>query len=108
MSRDRRSGEERRRLSRFPLDVAVEWETQKGRQPGNMSDISLEGCFVLSSGDVTDGEFVKIFVPISDGAKVEFAATVANHVLEIGFGARFNELSSAQRELLVKLVERTR
>jgi hypothetical protein len=108
MSNDRRSGEERRGLSRFPLDVVVEWETQRGRQPGSMSDISLEGCFVLGSGDVTDGEFVKIFVPIADGMKVQFNATIANHVLEIGFGAKFEPLSTAQRELIAKLVERTR
>lgn len=107
MSNDRRSGEERRGSHRYPVDVAVEWEGQKGRQPGNLNDVSLEGCFVLGSGDVLDGEYVKIFVPIADGMKVQFDGRVANHVLEIGFGLKFEPLSAAQRELLGKLVERS-
>lgn len=106
MSNDRRSGEERRGANRYALDVNVEWEGQKGRQPGSISDVSLDGCFVLGSGDVTDGEIVKIFVPIADGMKVQFDGKVANHVLEIGFGVKFQPLSAAQRELLARLVER--
>ena len=73
--------------------------------PGSISDVGLDGCFVLSSGDVNDGDPVKIFVPLADGMKVEFTGRVANHVFEIGFGVKFDRLSEAQRELLVKLVQ---
>jgi PilZ domain len=104
MSQDRRSGRERRGTNRYPITVHVEWETVGGRQPGSLSDVSFDGCFVLSSGDVTDTEPVRIFVPLADGMKVQFNGTVANHVFEIGFGVRFDGLSSAQRELLAKLV----
>ena len=106
MSNDRRSGEERRRSTRYPVEVPVEWEAQKGRQNGTMSDVSAEGCFVLGSGDVPNGEMVKIFIPIAEGMKVQFDAKVMNHVLEIGFGVKFEPLSAAQRELLARLVER--
>jgi len=104
---DRRSGNERRSSNRHPVELEVEWEGIGGRLPGTMSDVSLDGCFILSSGDTNDGETVKIFVPLADGMKVQFQGTVANHVYEIGFGVRFGALSEAQRDLLLKMVDRS-
>ena len=104
---DRRSGEERRGTNRYPVEVSVEWEGSKGRASGSISDVSLDGCFVLSSGDVNDGEHVRIFVPLADGMKVEFGGKVANHVFEIGFGVKFDQLSASQRDLLVQIVRQT-
>jgi len=101
---DRRSGNERRSSNRYPVEMEVEWEGTGGRQPGTMSDVSLDGCFILSSGDTNDGDTVKIFVPLADGMRVQFEGTVANHVYEIGFAIRFGALSAAQRDLLVKIV----
>lgn len=103
--RDRRSGDERRAMNRYHVEVDVEWQTSAGRSPGTLSDVSLDGCFVLSSGDVLDGEDVKIFIPLADGMKVEFTGKVTNHVVEIGFGARFDKISAAQRDLLANLVQ---
>ena len=102
--KDRRSGDERRGSVRYPIEIDIEWQAGAGRQPGSLSDVSLNGCFVLSSGDVNDGDAVKLFVPLADGMKVQFDANVANHVFEIGFGVKFASLSAAQRELLVKIV----
>ncbi len=103
--KDRRSGEERRGVNRYQVEVDVEWQTSGGREPGTISDISLDGCFVLSVGNVEDGETVKIFIPLADGMKVEFTGRVTNHVFEIGFGTRFDKISAAQRDLLAALVQ---
>src|SRR2546430_2145230 len=105
--RDRRSGEERRASNRYPIEIDIEWEGAAGRLPGTISDVSLDGCFVLSSGDTNDGDTVKIFVPLADGMKVQFDGKVANHVYEIGFGLRFGQLSAAQRDVLIKIVRET-
>lgn len=104
---DRRSGQERRSINRFPIEFDVEWQSARGRASGTVSDISMEGCFILCSGDVVDGEQVKLYIPLADGMKVEFDAHVANSVYEIGFGVRFGPLSAAQRELIGKIVART-
>lgn len=101
---DRRSGTERRSTNRYPIEIDVEWEGPAGRVPGSLSDISLDGCFVLGSGEVEDGERVRIFVPLDDGMRVEFSGVVANNVFEIGFGVKFDQLSAAQRELLIRMV----
>ena len=103
--KDRRSGAERRSVTRFQVEVDVEWQTSGDRSPGTLSDVSLDGCFVLSSGDVIDGEPAKIFVPLADGMKVEFTGKVTNHVFEIGFGVRFDKISAAQRDVLAKMVQ---
>ena len=100
---DRRSGSERRSTNRNSVDVEVEWESIAGRQPGTLSDVSTDGCFVLSSGDVDDGDEVKVFIPLGEGMKVQFDGRVANHVFEIGFGVKFNPMTEAQREILAKL-----
>ncbi len=101
---DRRSGSDRRTQTRFSVRIETEWEGLIGRKPGTISDISTLGCFVLCSGDVEDGENVKVFFPLSDGRTIQFWGEVINHVFEIGFAIRFIELSNAQKEFLEKFV----
>lgn len=101
---DRRSGSERRATNRYPVEVDIEWQSAGERQKGTLSDVSFDGCFILGSGEVEDGENVLVFIPLADGMKVQFAGSVANHVFEIGFGVKFDQLSAAQREVLVGLV----
>ncbi len=96
---------ERRETSRYPLTVDIEWEVDSVRLPGTMSDVSFDGCFVLSSGKVNEGDLIRIYVPLDDGMKVQFNGKIANQVFEIGFGVRFDQLSSAQRKVLVNLVK---
>lgn len=102
---DRRSGQERRTDSRYEINIDVEWEGAAGRKEGTISDLSQSGCFVMCSGETDDGETVKIFLPLADGMKVEFRAEVVNHVLEIGFGARFVEMTDSKKEFLAKLLK---
>ena len=102
--RDRRSGTERRASNRYSIELDIEWEGSAGRIPATISDVSIEGCFVLSSGEINDGDHVKLFVPLADGMKVQFEGKVANHVYEIGFGVRFDQLTAAQRDVLIKIV----
>jgi len=40
--------------------------------------------------------------------KVQYTGKVANSVAEIGFGVRFDQLTAAQREVLVRLVKSSR
>lgn len=105
---ERRSGGDRRNNERFSVNIEVEWEGLVGRKAGTISDISVNGCFVLCSGDVQDGENVKIFFPLTDGRTIQFWGEVANHALEIGFAMRFIELSDAQKDFLEKFVDTLR
>ena len=102
---NRRKSDDRRKTARYAVSIDVEWENHFGRRKGTLGDISEEGCFVLSEVDVSDGELVKIFIPLTDGMKVEFLGQVANFVYEIGFAVHFLSLSDAQKEFLTSFVE---
>ncbi len=104
MIKDRRSGSERRETERLGVNIEIEWEGLTGRKTGTLGDISVRGCFVLCSGDVEDGEIVKIFLPLADKMQVQFWSEVANHIYEIGFAVRFIELTDAQKDFLKKFV----
>lgn len=103
---DRRSGDERRRLLRTKVAVNVEWQNTLERRTGTISDISELGCFVLSDGDVEDGENILIFFSMDDDMKMEFAARVTNHVFEIGFAATFIGVNTTQKEFLKNFLDR--
>lgn len=97
---ERRKGRDRRAVERFSVSIDIEWEGLSGKQTGTISDISVSGCFVLCSGEVEDGDYVKIYFPLSTGKKFEFQGEVTNHVFEIGFGVSFINLSETQKEFL--------
>ncbi|MGI8812444.1 MAG: PilZ domain-containing protein [Pyrinomonadaceae bacterium] len=105
MKPDRRSGGERRSAMRYRLLLDLEYEDSSGRHRGTLSDISEEGCFILGGGETRDGEALRIFFPLSAGMKVEFAGWIANHVFEIGFAVRFDDLTSAQKDFIGNFIE---
>ncbi len=102
---DRRSGQDRRAVSRREVTLDVEWEDLNERRPGTLSDLSPAGCFVLSSGDVSEGDIIKLFLPLGDGMKVQLTGVVRNHVLEIGFALNFIEPTEAQISVITGLME---
>jgi len=105
---DRRQGGERRARNRFGLELAVTWEGSLGRAPGTMSDVSPTGCFILTSGDVEDGDQVRIDIALNTGGTLSLWGEVANHVHEIGFGVRFVALTDAQRDYLERFTDTLR
>jgi len=102
---DRRQTADRRKSKRYPLTIDIEWENYYGRREGTLSDISMDGCFILSPVDVSDGELVKVFIPLTGGMTVEFLGQVANFVYEIGFAINFVSMTDAQKEFLTSFVE---
>jgi len=105
---DRRSGDDRRDFQRFKVNIEIEWEVLTGKEQGTIGDLSEQGCFILCSGDVNDGEIVKIFFPLTDGRKIQLRGEVVNHVFEIGFAIRFIDLSEAQKDFLEVFVDTLR
>ncbi len=102
---DRRSGSERRAFPRTEVTIEVEWENLSGRHAGTLSDLSETGCFVLCSGDVSDGDVVKVFLPLGEGMKVQMLGEVRNHLLEVGFALEFVAPTEAQINIVKSLIE---
>jgi hypothetical protein len=106
MTQDRRRGSDRRSVPRYPVRIEMFWEGATGKQSGTISDISMLGCFVLCSGQVEDGERIKIYLPLARGRAVTLWGEVANHEYEIGFAMRFVELNENEEGFLERLIKK--
>lgn len=101
---DRRKGKERRQHARYAVRIDVDWENPVGRHRAKVSDVSLTGCFLLSSGEVDDGQIVKLYFPLSNDRKALFWGKIVNHVFDVGFGLKFVAVTDAQQSLLKRLI----
>lgn len=105
---ERRSGQDRRVVERFSVNIDIDWESIDKKERGTISDLSVAGCFVLCSGEVEDGDYVKIWFPLTNGNKIQFMGEVVNHTFEIGFGICFINLTEAQQEFLEIFIDTLR
>ena len=53
-------GKERRTAERFKVNLQTRWEGVLDRHDGVVTDISSNGCFILSAGAVAQGELVRV------------------------------------------------
>jgi hypothetical protein len=101
---DRRKGGDRRRDGRYRVSLDVAWEGPSGRWEGTMNDVSRSGCYILTEGEVDDGDQINIEFPLNDLGSSPVCAEVANHAFEIGFGVKFCDLSIIQQQNLDKYI----
>jgi hypothetical protein len=101
-------GHERRSSERLKVKVDVQWEGEKGLNHGTIHDINMNGCFVLCSGVIRDGELVKVEVLIPKKKPIALWGEVVNHLDEIGFGMRFTGVGKTESEFLQRLLKRAR
>jgi len=102
-----------RRLSRRvekPVPTLVFWKGKSGRHTADICDVSIEGCFLNTSGRALDGEYVTLEFPLSIFPEriAKIGATVVPQRRKLmGFGLRFVELTKEQQSYLVRLMART-
>ncbi len=102
---DQNSDQDRRSEERVRVAADIEWATGGEMNRDRLGDLSSNGCFVLASGDFSDGEIVRLFFPMTDGSKLEVLAEIRNYVEDIGFAARFMNLSDAHQEFIRSFAE---
>jgi hypothetical protein len=105
MSETNESNADRRSEKRTRVAADIEWSTGGNLHHGRLGDLSSNGCFVLASGEFSDGEVVRLYFPTTDGSRLEIIAEIRNYVEEIGFAARFVSLSDSQREFVRSFAE---
>jgi hypothetical protein len=88
---DSASKVERRLHERLSVYLRVRWEGQRGRYEGTVSDISAGGCFILTEGNTSLRELVKLEIELHTGARVRVWAEVTNQFAGVGFGVRYTE-----------------
>ncbi len=105
---DRRRGSDRRENDRHGVSIDIQWENLAGRRPGTINDLSVSGCFLLSGGEIEDGDNIKIYFPAHGGDQMQVWGRIVNHVFEVGFAVRFVNLTDQQTAFLTNLVDKIR
>ena len=99
---------ERRRVERFRVNLDIRWEGASGLRKGTISDISTDGCFILTSPEVVATEPVKIGIQLPQGVVVTLPGEAVYSMEEIGFGLRFTGLGRTEQLFLQRLIDSAR
>ena len=99
MERDRRSA------PRVRVKLPARWEGVLSRENATITDLSRNGCFVLTGGNVEVKELVWLEIKLTDQQAVNFWAEVVNETSEIGFAVKFNSSSPEDEAALAKFLE---
>ena len=100
MEKDRRSA------PRARVKLPARWEGVLSRENATITDLSRNGCFVLTGGKVDIKELVWLEIQLTEQQKVNFWAEVVNQASEIGFALKFNSSSPEDEATLAKFLER--
>ena len=96
---------ERRSAPRVRVNLPARWEGVFSRENATITDLSRNGCFVLTGGMVEVKELVWLEINLTDQQSVHFWAEVVEEATEIGFALRFNSGSDEDEKLLAKYIE---
>jgi len=95
MALKKASPSERRRFERVRVDLKVQWEGVLEQKQGTLVDLSVGGCFILTSHLVETRELIRL--------EIEAALTIWGEVIyqieEMGFALRFNAGLDEQQQL---------
>lgn len=83
------TGEERRKVERYRVNLRARWEGKREWRDGSVTDISVAGCFVLTGDLVEPGQLVRIEI-LQPGGVITLWGHVIYTAEEIGFGVRFS------------------
>jgi len=97
---------DRRAAPRVRVKLQARWEGVLSRETATVTDLSRNGCFVLTGGKVEVRELVWLEIQLTDQQKVNFWAEVVDQASEIGFALKFNSSSPEDEAVLAKYLER--
>ena len=80
--------QERRTTERIRINLKARWEGLTSQGGGAICDLSPAGCFVLTGGEVTAGELVRLEIHFPSRIDLVWGQVVYA-VAEMGFALRF-------------------
>ena len=96
---------DRRAAPRARVKLPARWEGVTSRENATITDLSRNGCFVLTGGKVEVKELVWLEIQLTNKQTVNFWAEVVDQASEIGFALKFNSSSPEDEEALAKFLE---
>jgi hypothetical protein len=97
--------DDRRSTARAKVNLKVTWEGLLTILKGEIVDLSMSGCFVLSDDKVAMGELIRLEIQKPGGGDLYLWAEVVYQMAEIGFGVRFTGGEDAEMQRLEWLVK---
>lgn len=86
--------------------MAARWEGVLSRETATVTDISRNGCFVLTGGKVEVKELVSLEIQLTGTQVVHFWAEVVDTASEIGFALKFNSSSPEDEGMLTSFLDK--
>ena len=96
---------DRRAAPRARVNLPARWEGVMAREDATVTDLSRNGCFVLSGGKVDKRELISLEIQLADQQTLHFWAEVVDEASDIGFALKFNSCSSEDEASLAKFLE---
>lgn len=96
--------QERREEERVPVSLEVFWEGGSGKHPARISDISLGGCYLDTTGSVTPGEIIGLTIKLPDGELLRLRGEIAYHMEGLGFSVCFTYLTDEEQYQLTQVI----
>ena len=82
------------------------WDSSTEAHSARVTNLSENGCYLSSVGDVRQGEIVGFRVLLPDGDWLYLEGEVRHHTPKTGFGVQFVDLNEEQIEKLAFLLLR--
>jgi len=96
---------DRRAAPRVRVNLPASWQGVLTSQRATVTDISRNGCFVLSGGKVEVKELISLEIDLPHRRPVHFWAEVVDEASEIGFAVKFNSSTDEDRERLEAYID---
>ena len=97
---------DRRSSPRVRVNLPARWEGVLAHEKATVTDISRNGCFVLTGGKVEVKELVWLEINLTDTQTVNYWAEVVDAASEIGFALKFNSSSPEDEAILASFLEK--
>lgn len=95
---------ERRQAPRVRVDLPARWEGVLAQREATITNLSINGCFVLSGGNVEPKELVRLEINLPDGEPIYLWSEVVDPADEIGFAVRFTSTSDEEHARLEEYI----
>jgi hypothetical protein len=91
--------QERRTAERIRTNLGARWEGLLTAGRGAICDLSATGCFVLTGGEISAGELVRLEIHSADRLNLVWGEVVYA-ISEMGFALRFAFADEEERRAL--------
>ena len=108
---------ERRLAKRISTDLTVRWNTTAFSQDSKITDLSTEGCFILTANrmsvnrlarvtDVPKKDAIQVELHLSHDERLKLNGEVVYEVERLGFGVRFLNVTAPDEHLLRAFIDK--